>query len=321
MLSGVLRSLSPAWREHVVALDAGGRLHATTPGLASAFTVMPAEGDSLLGGLLHHLLPGANGGVQVECRGEKSGPYRRVYSRPGFAYQSATVTLPSDLPGDLFENKPAGHGDTVFVYAGGWGGRGGAVDAGFQHGRYANGSQDDWAPFFLVQQPRGKSAIVLAPDKQADGGPWRLLAGQDVFLAFFVTRVGGETRLNLSVRGELSRERVPAALTLSAPVDGSFGWDPRGGGNVLKRMTTIGQTYGRENLASGSFVRGVRWRDARIGTTEADAAPWRAEHTGGYCSYPDPKTPEGRRADRPDAPRWEVAFVSPAEETDAVTLK
>lgn len=274
-----------------------------------------------LGGLLRAVLPTVFDGQGASCHSEKSGPYRRVYSQPGFAFLSATVTLPSAEDGGVFENKDAGHGDTGFVYVGGWGTRGGAVDAGFQHGRSPKSVSDDWAPFFLVQQPGGPSASIVSPERQDGGAPWRLAGGTDAELKFWVTRDAQGTMLHLFVRGTTSQDRKEDALTLSAPIDDSYAWDPNGGRNVLKRMTTIGQNFGHENLTSGSHLHGVHWRECTIGRTEADAQPWTSAHTGGYCSFPDPKAPEGKRADDPSKSKWRVQWISAAEETDSVTLK
>ena len=328
VLRAVMRPLRAVERRNVVVLGRDGTLHANRAALLSAFEAVTVPDGARLGdggfdltGLLRALVPDALGrGVTPSCHSEKSGPYRRVYSKPGYAYVAARVYLPSDMTGEMHENKDAGHGDTAFIYLGGWGSRGGAVDAGFQHGHYAKKPQDDWAPFFLVQQVGARSAITVSKEKQASGAPWRLRGGQEVSVKFWVTRVQDGTHLNLFMQGVLSEDGTEACLTLSAPVDERFGWDATGGRNVMKRMTTIGQTYEQENLTSGSFMHGVRWSDAVIGATEADAHPWTANDTGGYCSFPDPKTPEGKRADDPSRGKWEVKFVSAAEETDSITL-
>ncbi|ADV66320.1 hypothetical protein [Deinococcus maricopensis] len=328
-LGPLLRTLPDAHREHVLLLRPDGTLTGTSRALQDAFTVVhvpalraAADGPAgVFAGLLSIFTPRAGGrGVHVECQDEKSGPYRRVYSKPGYAYQASRVYLPTDTTGEMKEEKNAGHGDTAFVYMGGWGGRGGAVDAGFQHGRYGGGAQDDWAPFFLVQQVGAASAVTVARDKQASGAPWRLLAGQSASLKFWVSRVDGQPHVNMTAMGTTSVDHTQSTLTLSAPVDASFDWNPEGGANILKRMTTIGQTYGQQNLQSGSFMRGVRWSDSLIGQTEAAAHLWGADDTGGYCSFPDPKAPEGQRADG-SGPKWTVQFVSAAEETDSVVLQ
>ncbi|MHA0035762.1 hypothetical protein [Deinococcus sp. PESE-13] len=259
-------------------------------------------------------------GVKVECKDEQTGPYRRVYSKPGYAYQRSAVYLPTDKSADLYEEKSLGSGDTAFVYVGGWGGRGGAVDAGFQHGRYMAREQDDWAPFFLIEQPGGPSAVTVAADRQRSGDPWRLLAGQAADLTFWVSQEAGQTILSMTMSGVTNVDREAASLTLRAPVDPRYGWDAAGGGNILKRMTTIGQKRGHQNLASGSYLRNVAWSGSVIGTSEADAKPWQGAQTGGYCTFPDPKTPEGLRADGAGA-KWRVGYRDPGNETDSVTLR
>lgn len=329
MLTRVMAGLGPRERRNVVALGEDGRLYSNRAELASAFEVtfvpagrhLAASGGFDLTTLARHLVPDAFGKIPAQrCESEKSGPYRRVFSKQGYAFMSARVYLPSEDAGEMKENKDAGHGDTAFVYVGGWGGRGGGVDAGFQHGRASKDRVDDWAPFFLVQQAAGRSVITVSSERQAGGAAWRLAAGQEAFLKFWVTRDEHGTRLQLYVEGVTSQDGTPGSLTLSAPIEDTFGWDPAGGRNIIKRMTTIGQKYGEENLSSGSFLTGVRWSDARIGRTEAEAKPWAAADTGGYCSFPDPKSPEGQRSDGSGKPKWSVAFVSAAEETDSVSL-
>lgn len=331
LLLRLTRDLTPQQAEHVAVLTERG-ITANSAALAGALCfhrfhpltgqVLAGDGGwlgNLVSDVLHTDQPSEGGGVQVSCKDEKSGPYRRVFSKTGFAYQYSKVYLPSDLQGDLHEEKAASCGDTAFIYAGGWGGQGGAVDAGFQHGHYMNRSQDDWAPFFLVQQAGGPSAITVSDQRQAGGDPWRLLAGQNADLTFWVTQDADLTVLSMSISGITSIDRTQSNLTLRAPIDSRFGWDASGGQNILKRMTTIGQTYGKQNLQTGSFIQGVNWQGSRIGRSEADAQDWRAEQTGGYCSFPDPNTPEGQRADG-QGPKWRIDFRDAGNETDNVYL-
>lgn len=336
LLRRLTRDLTPPQAQHVAVLTPDG-LTASSAALHGALRVhhfhpvtgqpRTATGDGGLGGLVAGLLRGLGSapttpttGVTVPCRDEHSGPYRRVYSHPGYAYQTSRVTLPSDQQGDLKEEKSAGAGDTAFVYLGGWGARGGAVDAGVQHGRYMNGTQDDWAPFFLVQQPGGPSAITVSDQRQAGGDPWRLLAGQTADLTFWVTQDDDLTVLSLSITGETNRDRTRSTLTLRAPIDARFGWDAGGGANILKRMTTIGQKTGQQNLQTGSFLQGVNWQDSQIGLNAESAQPWQADHTGGYCTFPDPQTPEGQQATG-QGPKWHVAYRDAGNETNSVYLQ
>ncbi|MFC3862636.1 hypothetical protein ACFOPQ_17870 [Deinococcus antarcticus] len=331
LLLRLTRDLTPEQARHVAILTGNG-ITANSARLAGALEVHrfhPITGrvlmgtggglDGLVSGVISAVSQATGQGVQVTCKDERSGPYRRVYSKPGYAYQHSRIYLPSDNHGDLHEEKSAGCGDTCFIYTGGWGAKGGAVDAGFQHGRYMNQGQDDWAPFFLVQQPGGPSAITVSDQRQAGGDPWRLAAGQDAELAFWVTQDADLTVLSLFIRGVTNLDRTESTLTLRAPIDARFGWDAGGGLNILKRMTTIGQTYGKQNLSTGSFMQGVNWQQSRIGTSEADAQDWRAEHTGGYCTFPDPNTPEGQRQDG-QGPKWRVDFRDAGNEVDSVRL-
>ncbi len=334
LLRRVSRHLTPEQARHVAVLTADG-ITANSAALAGALvfhrfhplTAQATNGDGGgLGGLVSGVLGGAPAtvqGVQVSCKDERSGPYRRVFSKPGYAYQSSQVYLPSADAGEVHEAKEAGHGDTAFIYMGGWGGKGGAVDAGVQHGRYVNGPHDDWAPFFLVQQPGGPSAVTVSDQRQAGGDPWRLASGQNAILTFWVSTDADLTVLNLFIRGTTNLDHSESTLTLSAPVDSSFGWttadSAAGGANILKRMTTIGQTTGNQNLQSGSFLRGVNWQSSAVGTSEADAQPWKAEQTGGYCSFPAPDSPEGVRGDGL-GPKWKIEFRDAGSETDSVEL-
>lgn len=343
LLHRLTRDLTPTQARHLAILTPQG-ITANSAALAGALrfhrfplhavTGAPVQAaddgglSGLLGGLVRAFTPGKDDtagkkGVDVHCRDEKSGPYRRVYSKPGYAYQHSTVYLPSDVLGEMKEEKEAGHGDTAFIYAGGWGGKGGAVDAGFQHGRYMGRPQDDWAPFFLVQQMGGPSAITVSDEKQAGGAPWRLLAGQEAQLTFWVTQDADLTVLSMSIQGETSVDRAPASLTLRAPIDARFGWSAEGGANILKRMTTIGQKYGQQNLSTGSYMKAVRWQGSRIGTAEADAGAWVAEQTGGYCTFPSKEAgaaAESLRSDGQGA-KWSIQFQDAGNETASIFLK
>ena len=354
LLRALLADLSPEQARHVAVLTGRG-VTANSAALAGAldithFVAHPVTGEwrprpsggvqatggrsGGLGELLSRLFgarPQPSGrdpvgdkapppGVKVECRDELTGPYRRVWSKPGYAYQRSGVYLPSDQLGELFENKQGPAGDTCFVYVGGWGARGGAVDAGFQHGRYLKREQDDWAPFFLIEQPGGASAVTVSDDRQRSGDPWRLLAGQTADLTFWVSQLGDQTILSMTMSGVTNIDREASTLTLRAPVDARYGWSPLGGGNVLKRMTTIGQRRGQQDLQTGSYLRGVRWQGSVIGRSAADAQNWLGAHTGGYCTFPDPKTPAGLRGDGAGA-KWQIGYLNPGEETDSITLK
>lgn len=317
LLLQISRSLSPQQARHVALVTAKG-VTANSAALQAALQVGFTEFDPPMSPDPSALpAQGAQSHVQIECRDENSGPYRRVYSRPGYAYQHSRVYLPTTSQGEVYENKAAG--DTAFVYLGGWGVAGGAVDAGLQHGHYLGGVADDWAPFFLVQQPSGPSAMTVSTDKQAGGAPWRLAAGQVAEVQFWVSQQGDLTMLNLFVSGLDSQQQQPSSLTLCVPVDSAFGWSAAGGGNILKRMTTIGQKTGQQNLASGSYLHGVDWQESQIGVSGDVAGAWLAEQTGGYCTFPAPDSPQGQRSDGQGS-KWVIGFQDAGREKDSVDL-
>jgi hypothetical protein len=239
--------------------------------------------------------PDAEGAAAVTASfgpscGGTTGPYRRVFSQPGYGWLAASIYLPG---GDELRESP-GTNDTVYVYAGGWGGpRGGgsgtpgsgdAVDAGFQHSpRY-----DDWALF------------VFAEGRIHAADPQRCRAGQEVLLQFTVPADDQVLVLatGYTLDGGEETRRLQVALRPQS------GWRPGGAGIILKRMTSIAQQP--QDFQTGSFLRSVRWRSSRIGTSEAAARPWTATETGGYCSYP--------------RDRVTVQYVSAGEETDGIQL-
>src|SRR5579871_5693105 len=89
----------------------------------------------------------------ADCGGN-TGPYRRVYSKEGFSSMSATVHLPSAAGGNIAYGAPS---DQAYVYTGGVGAGGTAVDAGFLH----DTGTDQWSVFMKLQ---GGGMIVPAGD-------------------------------------------------------------------------------------------------------------------------------------------------------------
>lgn len=214
-----------------------------------------------------------------------SGAYRRVYSLPKFSYMSAEVYLPSSKAADV------GYGDkdneTAFIYAGGWGSSGQAVDAGFQH----SPTFDNWSLFMKLP---GKGEVEYQ-------GP-RMKSDQMVKLTF---RVSAPNVLEVTARGVTMNNREETLKMQIGPADGVDGWNPDGVDQVLKRMTSIAQNH--ENFKTGSFIKRVEWKNAVIGTSAQDAHPWLSAGTGGFMSYPE------------DA-RVSVVFVDQANETDSINL-
>ncbi|MBC7806151.1 MAG: hypothetical protein H7145_08375 [Akkermansiaceae bacterium] len=242
-----------------------------------------------------------------------TGPFRRWLSKTGFSYEAADIFLPDqnqitmlDPEGQL---KPSG--DTLYVYMGGRGVNGGEVDAGFQY----SAANDNWSLFLAVSG----FGFTYGPEPGADPHP-RFGADQPVRLEFEVVKqdvlevratgvkFGAEETISLAIRADVSR--FP---TSNANVDAdragrptNFNWK-RGGSNRLKRVTSIGQTAGRQDFNTGSFVHGVHWSSCIIGKAPGDANPWSGANASAFISHPNNGVVS-------------VDFTSQAEETVSIDL-
>lgn len=254
---------------------------------------------------------------------KNTGPYRRVLSKLGFAYESATIFLPDTGNISTFDHagniKPSG--DTVFVYMGGAGPNGGEIDAGFQYSQAKN----DWALLMRVAGFDDANAKVTMADGTTKFAP-RFLAGQEVTLEFEVIStdvieirargdlVDGQKDVLQTIRRDISKFPDTPENKKKGRVDGptNFGWNPTGAKNRLKRVTSIAQHENPDVIESGSFVRGVKWSQCEIGKTRADAKAWSSE------SFL--KERSENFTNHPNKTIVQVAFVSASEETVAIVL-
>jgi hypothetical protein len=247
-----------------------------------------------------------------------TGPFRRALSKTGFAYEAADIALPGR--NDITALDPSGRlkpsGDTVYVYLGGRGSRGGEVDAGLQY----SAAHDNWSLFLAV----GGFGYTYGPSPGAPAHP-RFVSGQTVRLEFEVIETD-EVEVRATGIDEAATDVPPTPVTHAIRLDVSafpesnanvdadragrptnFGWNPSGAGNRLKRVTSMAQEAGHENFLSGSFVHGVEWANCVIGRSPGDAAPWSAANTSGFTTHPDNGTVS-------------VDFASQAEETVSINL-
>jgi len=227
----------------------------------------------------------ARGGTAMAIMEDKqTGPFRGVYSQPGYAFEEAQVYLPSDRarPPAIYLHRP-GATDTAYVYLGGQSRTGGAVDAGFQH----SPSRDNWALFITCE-----------------GFPFhvsryqRFAAGQTVDIRFYVP---ADNYVAVSASGvDITGRHVTRTVVLDvshyptstppAP-DGlggestHFTWSASGDGNILKRMTSIAQQ--RQSWRTQSFVRGIHWQNVRIGKGVDDLHEWTSDDQFEAVNWPD----------------------------------
>lgn len=213
-----------------------------------------------------------------------TGPYRRVTSKTGtssqpYTYVETNVTLPS--ASDVYEKT--GTNDTAYVYLGG-SGNGTEIDAGLQH----SPTYDNWSPIILCK------GVVNHPSDTT-----RFKGGQTVKLVFYVS---ADSKLVLKVSGTSVNGTYQ---TITTYCNNATGWKVNGVGNVMKRVTSIGQKP--ENLSSGSYIKNVKWSNSYIGTSSSKHQ-WLANDTAGYVTYPN-KT------------KVAVSYVNAGSETVSIDLR
>lgn len=194
-----------------------------------------------------------------------TGPYLRVWSSSPASAMSAQVYLPSVASGAIA--YAAGTKDDAFVYSGGWGNNGEAVDAGFEH---ETGS-DTWGVFikyqanpeyFGIDQPRlsGNQTVSFAFWVPADGTLHIEATGQAVTVLGTVKDLGPNNVVALGVK------------TIVVELSNADGFTADGVDMILKRMTSIGQKP--ESLTNSSKIENVAWSNVQLGTDPTNLTPW-----------------------------------------------
>lgn len=210
------------------------------------------------------------------CASAGSGLYRRFYSKEGFSRETSYVQVPGS--GSVFDSTNAGastaqstHGDTAYVYLGGWPNSGTAtVDAGLQHGSATNGVED-WSPYL-----KGTGAAQTTSRRYA--------SNQGVFIKFYTS---SDNNLALYTSGTDTAGQ-PYTITLVTSVSG---FPVSGAGVVMKRVSSIAQINTLpESLNTGSYLLGAYWYGGTVGTTSTNSHTWLDTDKGGGCSYISPKT-------------------------------
>jgi hypothetical protein len=248
-----------------------------------------------------------------------TGPFRRVYSKPGFAYISASVYLPCRAA--LFQTDAQGKPlDVGYVYTGGWGAPPNlvAVDAGFQASSVHDGSSADNYALFLKY---GSVYSTVQP---------RLKCDQLARLEFYPDSASSLKVVATGVDVDGNPLVLPLVYEKPKAADG---WDASGhtmqGGVMLKRMTTIAEPDGASVFSthpdwdrSGIFFGHrpgdpgdtlVRWLNVSIGTLDLatnarSEKSWDMSANGGAQNYPN------------DPRRVVVEYSDPADEGDAIDL-
>ncbi|MFY0573526.1 hypothetical protein ACN28S_03405 [Cystobacter fuscus] len=276
-IAQVMSNLDPEDRENVIYVDEHGGVFTNKPELKQGVVFTPAP-DGAASKRFEAGTSVSKALAAPSCT-STTGPYRRVYSNASYSWLSTYVHLPGTTA-EIKEYNVNGSGDTAYVYSGGWGANGDVVDAGFQH----SPTYDNW------------SAIITVNGNPLSYSP-RFLSNQDVNLKFYVPSNG---QVALSVTGY----DTTGTKTTLTQVRAAAGFSSSGG-NILKRVTSIGQSV--QGMYTGSYVKNVHWYNSYIGTSSTSNHAWLAADTGGYCSYPD-------------STKVQVNFVNAGEETDNIVL-
>ncbi|HTD32304.1 MAG TPA: hypothetical protein VK665_01485 [Candidatus Elarobacter sp.] len=232
----------PFARKNLVFLDAGGRIYSNRSALLKttsirrrvagknavydeAGRVVPLPPRQTKPGLADHGVRPS--GMRAPLYGDPpettlTGPYRRLWSDPGYTYAFAQVSLPCNATAVQYQpvNYVGPAGDAGQIYSGGWSNSGGdQADAGLVY----SASRNQYDEYLVVSSNSAGQIFnhTLSPS-----------CGQTAFLTFYITP--SLINLNISLNGQ---NAYP--LTLSEPANNQNDW--YGPGDVLKYMVSIAQ--------------------------------------------------------------------------------
>lgn len=230
---------------------------------------------------LHFQTPPAFGG---------SGPYRRVLTKPGFAYEEIHVTIPADIDISRKPTDPQnpGYNDTPYIYLGGWGANRSSIDNAIDAGLIFDHTTRSWSPF-------------VARSKRHDWRSWpmHLKPGAHVKLAFAATTFGpgggswdttdacAYCFLWVSIDAEEWQPYGDKPQIIKyIPISPQAGWTTLGVNQYLKRMTSIAQqpsegphdTYLKNVIWDRHEVFFMGWEDQLLSrptvTSEMQTSYW-----------------------------------------------
>lgn len=218
-----------------------------------------------------------------------SGPFRRVYSRPGYSVSNASVYVPC-------YNYNIHVGNSGNVYTGGWSNYGAAADAGFELNTFGG----YYTAFMLTSSWKASNI--------------RFGCGQNLGMTFFVLDPGD---LELAASG-YDIYGTYGTATIVSQVPSNEGWTIQGTGCVLKRMTTIAQRsqnfYDGEYYVVNSNLQPLAyWSNATLeyysnAYQQYILVGWNQTSTGGFQDWPA------------DQSKIRVIYVNQGTEYDGIYL-
>jgi len=225
-------------------------------------------------------------GAPADVAGQaNTGPFRRIYSKLGYANVRGDVFLPCRAAN--FAQSGGKAVESGFAYVGGWGATdyGAAVDAGFVKSTKQDGSTaDNYALFIRIDRKDGYATL---PREQRFG------CDHTAHFVFSTTPAGVLTLVGrgYDVHGN---PMSPPPLTMATVV--GDGWTAAAAassanGALVKRMTTIGQPKGWSDSTFGNTLFNPDWdkSGSYFGHAPGDDKPlihWTSLEIGRY----DPAT-------------------------------
>jgi hypothetical protein len=254
-----------------------------------------------------------DGPVPPPCT--NTGPFRRVYSDPGYSFALASIELPAriaTMPTAAPGQKAPIDGDTGYVYFEGWvtsNPNGGNSEFGFQYS-----AKNNWYSVYYK---------TYSPKFQVIFQKFHWVPSTVVTFALAGYNVDNQNDLHVALIGTTKEKCVSTMgttptknLCLAHGHSADTGWSPAAC-CIMARMTTIGQT------AANKFYDGVKfgpiaWSGAELAKKPPAPAP--GSTTLPLTGAEPPWAGGGAQSWPPQLNKIVVASQSAAAETDTIDL-
>ena len=308
----VLASLDPEDRENVVYIKEDGTIYATSEELKDEWVFYElnedgnyenASGEEIVSPFVDEMVTAESIAGDLENYMQNmihpmiaeggEGPYRRVGSNTGYSWMSGYLTLPPNsnvyVPngGVTQKEDPVNfQKDVPYAYFGGSCLSGKEIDAGMMY----NGGRKNWSLFITA------GGGVIKNDSL------RFNSDQKIFLKCYVSANGKVTAL---AEGTVEGKTGIQQRTVTA--EDAEERNTSGTNCSLKHVVSIAQGE-YENFKSGSYFKGVKWSDIRIGTSSTKNYAWTAAYGANIINYPANK--QGMT----------ISYTNPGNETVSIDL-
>jgi len=213
--------------------------------------------------------------AEAACPTAKTGPFRRVTTAEGYSRMHARIKLPTKGQGlNISTNANSLYGDKAYVYMG-------AIDKDKDHVDAGVAFNNEAGPYAWNEAwgmtMTGATKASSSPDFANFKSGW-------IVMKFYIPE---KNKIVLEVAGIHPKTNAAYTVSILASIDGLFkDFHSNGSEVTLKRVTSIAQIEGKENLNSGSEFGNstdyVWWETVRIGTTETNIS---SQSVGYFCGY------------------------------------